>query len=498
MWDEARRFQQGFLFPCPVDSARLSLKVNRFAKSILVLGMLAEPLVAEDPLELGLRGAFNAFAPVPEETARAAQSAATELLGPYLKRQGENHFCQRKIGPEGQWLELQGLKIQRVTAQAVTQADKANGIQEKLWVSLECEMYRSRKSGEASWSPWVNGTPMLFPPAISVEHGANGKWTASSTYLQYFNPIANPLPAARPQPAANPTTAGLPPGMSRAGSGVPPLPGKTILPTPQPPVSGASATAPPAPKIQSVPSPPNAGRPPVDPLIPAANPPVRNPDPAKPANPAKPLDNAMPFILATVVVVSVISQIFKIKRRPARPRNADKPYRNAPPPAPFRTSGSSPPPLPAAAQNAGRNPLDLIQRRDNLMTPAELAFFAVLEPLVRPTCMISSKVRLADLFDVRQERGQQAAFNKIVGKHIDFVLTDCQTSRILCAIELDDSSHNNPDRVERDRFVNELFAEKRLPLLRVPFSWTYYPAALREALAKAGLQFPESLQSEIR
>jgi len=38
------------------------------------------------------------------------------------------------------------------------------------------------------------------------------------------------------------------------------------------------------------------------------------------------------------------------------------------------------------------------------MTPAEQAFFAVLEPIVRSSCMVSSKVRLADLFDVRQER----------------------------------------------------------------------------------------------
>ena len=205
----------------------------------------------------------------------------------------------------------------------------------------------------------------------------------------------------------------------------------------------------------------------------------------------------MPFILVTVVVVSVISQIFKMKRRSARSRNPDKTYRNAQPPsAPQRAIGSSPPPIPTPNQKPDQNSLDLIERRDNLMTPAELAFFAVLEPIVRPTCMISSKVRLADLFDVRQERGQQAAFNKIVGKHIDFVLTDCQSSRILCAIELDDSSHNRLDRVERDSFVNELFAQKRLPLLRVPFSWTYYPAALREALAKAGVQIPEILQSE--
>lgn len=128
-----------------------------------------------------------------------------------------------------------------------------------------------------------------------------------------------------------------------------------------------------------------------------------------------------------------------------------------------------------------------MRRKENLMTPAEQSFFSVLQPIVGPSCIISSKVRLADLFDVVQERGQQAAFNKICSKHIDFVLTDPSSSRILCCIELDDSSHQRPDRIERDRFVNELFATHHLPLMRVPAAWTYYPQALRAELAKAGI-----------
>lgn len=121
------------------------------------------------------------------------------------------------------------------------------------------------------------------------------------------------------------------------------------------------------------------------------------------------------------------------------------------------------------------------------MTAAEQAFFDVLEPLVRSACRVSSNVRLLDLFEVRQGRGQQAAFNKISRKHIDFVLTEHGSSRILCAIELDDSSHKRPDRIERDAFVNQLFAANGLPLLRVPFAWTYNVPGLRAELLKAGV-----------
>ena len=129
----------------------------------------------------------------------------------------------------------------------------------------------------------------------------------------------------------------------------------------------------------------------------------------------------------------------------------------------------------------------MFEARSHLLSEAEQKFFGVLQPLVGSACNVSSKVRLADLFDVRPGRGQQAAFNKIQSKHIDFVLTDPATSRILCAIELDDSSHLRPDRIERDEFIDDLFGRNHLPLLRVPCMWTYNPQDLHEALAGVGV-----------
>jgi hypothetical protein len=199
------------------------------------------------------------------------------------------------------------------------------------------------------------------------------------------------------------------------------------------------------------------------------------------------LSRVMPLLIGAVVISSGLSIFFKKSRRSATRR---KPSAQAVPrsPMPFQTTGgvAQPPDLQVPLPPTG-NPLDLIHRGDQLLTPAELAFFAVLEPILPRSYRISSKVRLADLFKVSQGLGQQAAFNKIVGKHIDFVITDSATSRILCGIELDDSSHDRPDRIERDCFVNEIFARNELPLLRVPFSWTYYPQGLREKLAEAGL-----------
>lgn len=71
--------------------------------------------------------------------------------------------------------------------------------------------------------------------------------------------------------------------------------------------------------------------------------------------------------------------------------------------------------------------------------------------------------------DIQKGTGSwQAYFNKINAKHIDFVLCDLQNVRPVLAIELDDSSHNKPDRIQRDEFVNKVFADAKFPLLRVP------------------------------
>ena len=61
----------------------------------------------------------------------------------------------------------------------------------------------------------------------------------------------------------------------------------------------------------------------------------------------------------------------------------------------------------------------------------------------------------------------QKYFNKIVGKHIDFLICDAATMKPALAIELDDSSHNRASRKKRDHFINEALTAADFPLLRV-------------------------------
>jgi len=132
--------------------------------------------------------------------------------------------------------------------------------------------------------------------------------------------------------------------------------------------------------------------------------------------------------------------------------------------------------------------------RKSLLSPAERSFLGVLDPLVPDGVRVFGKVRLEDIVGVKSglERGErQAARNRISRKHVDFLLVRASDLAPLAGIELDDSSHQENERQERDVFVDSVFESAGLPLLHVTARKAYSPAELRGQLATA-------LGSEIR
>jgi hypothetical protein len=113
------------------------------------------------------------------------------------------------------------------------------------------------------------------------------------------------------------------------------------------------------------------------------------------------------------------------------------------------------------------------QARKRLLSAAELSFYQVLARLAGTRFAVCSKVRLADVFSVSGREGTQAARNRINQKHIDFLLCDPRTMAPILGIELDDSSHQRADRVQRDDFVDEIFRVADVPLLRVRAQKSY-------------------------
>ena len=87
-------------------------------------------------------------------------------------------------------------------------------------------------------------------------------------------------------------------------------------------------------------------------------------------------------------------------------------------------------------------------QRKKILTKNEYYFYTKLKEVTNKyNLQILTKIRLADLIEVK------TYFNKIKAKHIDFAIVD--DMKVLLIIELDDQSHNNIERIERDKFVDD-------------------------------------------
>jgi hypothetical protein len=111
-------------------------------------------------------------------------------------------------------------------------------------------------------------------------------------------------------------------------------------------------------------------------------------------------------------------------------------------------------------------------RRD-LLSPAELTFFHALQPLLDRRYCLFTKVRLADVVAVSQRDHYYTHFNRISAKHLDFLICAADSLAPVVALELDDSSHQRPDRQARDQFVDQVCAAAGLPLLHLPVKPRY-------------------------
>lgn len=121
--------------------------------------------------------------------------------------------------------------------------------------------------------------------------------------------------------------------------------------------------------------------------------------------------------------------------------------------------------------------------RGQLVTKSELKFYKSLSKAVQDDFQIFAMVRIADLLRVeKNNKHRRKWLNKILAKHIDFVLCDPGSLKPLVCIELDDISHQRPERIERDKFVNQAFKSAQLPLLRISTQPEYRSREIRQLI----------------
>lgn len=121
-----------------------------------------------------------------------------------------------------------------------------------------------------------------------------------------------------------------------------------------------------------------------------------------------------------------------------------------------------------------------------ITTLNELKFYTVLMEIAKELDLVLfSQVSLYNILETKSNleyKTKTIYFNKIASKSIDFVLVDKKNCRIKLCIELDDSTHKQEKRIQRDKFIDELFKSLEINLLRYPVYKVYYKDTLKRKI----------------
>lgn len=98
-----------------------------------------------------------------------------------------------------------------------------------------------------------------------------------------------------------------------------------------------------------------------------------------------------------------------------------------------------------------------------LLTKTELAWSHRLNEVLPPGLDLWGKIRMADLL----KHEKSADLSKIAQKHIDFVIVERATGRVLVCIEIDDKSHRGEKRLQTDAFKDHALSSAGLTLVRI-------------------------------
>lgn len=133
-------------------------------------------------------------------------------------------------------------------------------------------------------------------------------------------------------------------------------------------------------------------------------------------------------------------------------------------------------------------------RKNFFLTRAEHECYDALVEAIGAEYRIFAQVHLPTLVD-HTVRGQdwRAALAHINRKSVDFVLCDKAYLSPKLAIELDDKSHERPDRQERDREVERILREAGIPILRIENHGNFNPSELSQRIKETLNPKPASL-----
>ena len=131
------------------------------------------------------------------------------------------------------------------------------------------------------------------------------------------------------------------------------------------------------------------------------------------------------------------------------------------------------------------------EKEQALFSPAERSFLGALEQADNGRYRFMGKVRLADIVKVKSGMNKSAwqnAFNKIQSKHVDIVACDPASLSVQFVIELDDSTHSQSKRQNRDQFVDNTLKAAGIPVVHVTAKKSYSLQEIESVLSQVGVR----------
>ena len=120
-------------------------------------------------------------------------------------------------------------------------------------------------------------------------------------------------------------------------------------------------------------------------------------------------------------------------------------------------------------------------RQRFLCSAGEWRFCQKLEEAIGDRFVVMMQVSVAAMVRVPPEEWKRWG-GQVAPMRFDFVLVERGSSFAAAAIELDDKTHLLPDRVRRDKFLNDTCMRARLPLIRFKTARRYGVAEIRETV----------------
>ena len=126
-------------------------------------------------------------------------------------------------------------------------------------------------------------------------------------------------------------------------------------------------------------------------------------------------------------------------------------------------------------------------KKESILTEAEKSFYTVLREVVGEKYLVCPQVSLSVILSVPDEHDRSrytVSRNRIQSKYVDFLLCEPESLKPLLVIELNDSSHDQPERTRRDDFLARALEGAGLAFFPVDIASRYDHEDLERGIAE--------------